>query len=173
MGCTLLSFTLTWGRIVAVLTLILLNLLASFSSGVWFVIMFPFLPVSESSGAGFPCPVVFSGKDTIADWKLTPKSFWLMSLPFFIMILIAMINKPIIGRTIRLKNTINQAGNFISWSSVRLKGNHNIRLFTIISHHGTHRIHETRRPTGPMGFFFSKNSSKNAWNLLFPVEFVA
>ena len=158
MGCTLASFSLNWRRLVAVLALILLNLSVSISSGVWFPIMLLFLPVSESSGTWFPFPVVFSVEGTIADWKWTPKSFWLMSLPFFIMILIAMINKPIIGRTMRLKNTIKQAGNFLSWSSGRLKGNHNIRLFTIISHHGTHRIHETHRPTGPMGihFFFQR-----------------
>ena len=133
MGCTLASFSLNWRRIVAVLALILLNLSASISSGVWFPIMLLFLPVSESSGTWFPFPVVFSVEGTIADWKWTPKSFWLMSLPFFIIILIAMINNPIIGRTMRLKNTIKQAGNFLSWSSGRLKGNYDIRLFIIIT----------------------------------------
>ena len=85
-----------------------------------------------------------------------------MSLPFFIMILIAMINKPIIGRTIRLKNTINQAGNFISLSSGRLKGNYNIRLFTIITVEPMEFMEPTgpARPTEPKGIYFFKEFFK-------------
>jgi hypothetical protein len=37
------------------------------------------------------------------------------------MILIAMITTPIIGKMIWLRNTINQAGYFASWSGGRLK----------------------------------------------------
>ena len=44
-----------------------------------------------------------------------------MSLPFFIMILIAMITIPIIGKMILPRNTINQAGYFASWAGGRLK----------------------------------------------------
>ena len=57
----------------------------------------------------------------IVDWKLTPSSSRLMSLPFFIIILIAMITTPIIGRMIWLRKTINQAGYSVSWSGVSLK----------------------------------------------------
>ena len=58
---------------------------------------------------------------TIVDWKLAPSSSRLMSFPFFIMILIAMITIPIIGKMILPRNTINQAGYFASWAGGRLK----------------------------------------------------
>ena len=60
---------------------------------------------------------------TIVDWKLAPSSSRLMSFPLIIMILIAMITTPIIGKMIWLRNTINQAGYFASWSGGRLKEN--------------------------------------------------